>query len=98
MSCVGTPVEAINLTKTASWHGSCNRLAIVLAHTDAKPGGTCQSCSPRIQSLQVPQETQRLTQNPFEVPNVLKAHTDTSRLTVPLLAWVSDRSPKWLFC
>ena len=55
-----------------------------LAHTDAKSGGTCQSCSHRIQSLQVPQETQRLTQNPFEVPNVLEAYTDTSWLTVPL--------------
>ena len=69
-----------------------------LAHTDTKPEGTCQSCSHRIQSLQVPQEAQRLTQNPFEVPNDPGAHTDTSRLAVPLLTWVSHRSPKWLYC
>ena len=62
-----------------------------LAHTDTKPEGTCQSCSHRIQSLQVPRETQRFTQNPFEVPKDPEAHTDTFRLAVPsLLGYHTD--------
>ena len=37
------------------------------------------------------------TQNPFEFPNILEAHTDTSRSTFSLLIRVSHRSPEWLY-